>query len=180
MNTNRKRILGLTAAIALPVLWVATVGDASARPPRSASSTTTRTGPAGNSATRQSSVATNGAGAYQANSTVTGPAGKTATRQQTGSYDAASKSYSRSSTTTGPAGQQASSSSTVQAIGNGYQRDATHTGPNGNSVTSQGQATYNSSTGTINQSRTSTGPNGKSATETKTINVGTSPAQPSN
>jgi hypothetical protein len=179
MNTNRKRILSL-AAIALPALWVATVSDANARPPRAASSTTTHTGPAGNTANRQSSIATNGAGGYQASSTATGPAGNTATRQQTGAYDPATKTYTRNGTTTGPAGQQSSSSSSVQATGNGYQRNASHTGPNGNSATSQGQATYNSSTGTLNQSRTTTGPNGKSATETKAINVGTPPAQPSN
>jgi hypothetical protein len=39
-------------------------------------------------------------------------------------------------------------------------------------VTTQGQATYNSSTGTLNQSRTVTGPNGHTATESRTVQVG--------
>ncbi len=164
------------AAAALPLICMVAVSTADARPPRSASSTVTRTGPAGNTASRQSNVSTTGQGGYSASSTATGPAGNTATRQQSGSYNAATKTFSRSGTTTGPAGNQSSFNSSVQATGNGYQRSATHTGPNGNSATSQGQASYNSATGTINQSRTTTGPNGKSATETKTIQTGATPS----
>jgi hypothetical protein len=171
VKTKRNVVMNITAGLALPVLWIVGVSDASARPPRSASSTVTRTGPSGNTATRQSNVSTNGAGGYNASSTVTGPAGNTATRQQSGAYDPATKTYSRSATTTGPGGKQSSSSTSVQATGNGYQRNATHTGPNGNSVTSQGQATYDASTGTVNQSRTTTGPNGKTATESRTVTV---------
>jgi len=48
---------------------------------------------------------------------------------------------------------------------------STYTGPNGQSVTSQGRATYNPSTGTINQSRTTTGPDGQSATESRIVTV---------
>jgi hypothetical protein len=172
---KRNWFVEVTAGIALPVMCVILINDAVARPPRSATSAVTHTGPAGNSATRQTNVSTTGQGGYSANSTLTGPAGNTATRQQSGSYNASTKTFTRSGTTTGPAGNQSSFSSSVQGTGNGYQRSATHTGPNGNSVTTQGQATYNSSTGTLNQSRTVTGPNGKTATESRTLQTGTTP-----
>jgi hypothetical protein len=177
--TIRNSILTI-AHIALPVICMVAISNADARPPRSASSTVTRTGPAGNTSTRQSNVATTGQGGYTASSTLTGPAGNMATRQQSGAYNPSTKTFTRSGTTTGPAGNQSSFNAFVQATGNGYQRNATHTGPNGNSVTTQGQATYNPANGTINQSRTVTGPNGKSATENRTIQTGTSTSQPSN
>jgi len=170
----------VTAGLALPLLWIVAAGDASARPPRSASSTVTHTGASGKTSTRQSNISTNGTGGYNASSTVTGPAGNTAARQQSGAYDPATKTYTRSATTTGPAGNQSSSSTSVQATGNGYQRNATHTGPNGKSSTTQGQATYDPSTGTVNQIRTTTGPNGKTATESRTVTVGTPATQPPN
>jgi hypothetical protein len=164
-----KRVL--CASLAMPALLLV-LSDAHAAPPRSGSSTVMRTGPAGNTTTRQTNVSTNGQGGYKASSTVTGPAGNTATRQQSGAYNPSTGTYSRSGTTTGPNGKQSSFNTSVQATGNGYQRNATHTGPNGNSVTTQGQATYNSSTGTLNQSRTVTGPNGHTATESRTVQVG--------
>jgi hypothetical protein len=174
MNT---RNWTLTAAVAaLPLLCMVAVSSADARPPRSASSTVNRTGPAGNTSTRQSNVSTTGQGGYSASSTYKGPAGNTSTRQQSGSYNAATGTLTRSATTTGPAGKQSTSNTTLQATGNGYQRSAVHTGPNGNSVTSQGQASYNSATGTVNQSRTTTGPNGNSATENRTIQTSTAPS----
>ena len=163
------------AGVAVPVICMLAAGTVEARPPRSASSTVTRTGPAGNTAVRNSNIATTGQGGYSASSTLTGPAGNTATRQQSGSYNPGTKTFSRTGTTTGPAGNQSHFNTSVQATGNGYQRDATRTGPNGNSLTTQGQATYNPSTGTINQSRTTTGPNGKSVTETRTIQAGPTP-----
>jgi len=174
---KRTWTLKVTAA-AVPLICMVAVSTADARPPRSASSTVTRTGPAGNTATRQSSISTNGQGSYSSSSSYTGRAGNTTTRQQSGSYNPSTKTYTRSGTTTGPAGNQSSLNTSVQATGNGYQRSATRTGPNGNSVNTQGQASYNAATGTINQSRTTTGPNGKSATESRTIQTGTAP--PSN
>jgi hypothetical protein len=174
MQTKRDRILILTLGVALPVMWIS--GSALAGTPRAASSTVTRTGPAGNTTTRQTNVATNGQGGYTANSTLTGPAGKTATRQQSGSYNPATKTLTRSGTTTGPNGKQSSFNTSLQATGNGgYNRNATRTGPNGNTVTTTGQGSYNPSTGTYNQSRTTTGPNGKSATETRTVTPGVQP-----
>jgi hypothetical protein len=170
---KQKWVQGALLGVALPVLCIVTIADANARPPRSAGSTVTRTGPAGNTTTRQSNIATNGQGGYNASSTLTGPNGKTATRQQSGSYNPAAKTYTRSGTTTGPNGNQSNFNTSVQATSNGYDRTATRTGPNGSSVTSQGQATYNPATGTLNQSRTTTGPNGKTATESRTVNVGT-------
>ena len=175
MKTKRNVVMSVTAGLALPVLWIVGVSDASARPPRAASSTVMRTGPAGNTSTRQSNVSTTGTGGYNASSTVTGPAGNTATRQKSGAYDPATKTYSSSTTTTGPAGKQATSSTSVQATGNGYARTTTHTGPNGNSTTTQGQATYDASTGTVNQSRTTTAPNGKTSSESRTVTRGTTP-----
>jgi hypothetical protein len=141
MKTKRNAIINVTAGIALPVLWLVGVGDANARPPRSANSTVMRTGPAGNTSTRQSNISTNGAGGYNASSTVTGPAGNTATRQQSGAYVPATKTYTRSGTTTGPAGKQSSFSTSEQATGNGYQRSATRSGPNGKSATENRTAT---------------------------------------
>jgi hypothetical protein len=173
----KKRNWTLNAvAAALPLICLVAVSTADAGPPRSGSSTVSRTGGAGNTATRQSSVSTNGQGGYSASSSYTGRAGNTSTRQQSGSYNPATKTYTRSGTTTGPAGNQSSFNTSVQATGNGYQRSATRTGPSGNSVNTQGQASYNPATGTVNQGRTTTGPNGKSATESRTIQTGTPPS----
>jgi hypothetical protein len=177
MNKKRELVLRITGAMMLPALWAAGADLAAAGPhPRAASATVTRTGPAGNTATRQSNVATNGQGGYTAGSTVTGPAGNTATRQQSGSYNPATKTYTRSGTTTGPNGNSSSFNTSVQATGSGLERSATRTGPNGNSVTSTGHASYNPATGTATQSRTTTGPNGKSATESRTVTVSPTPS----
>jgi hypothetical protein len=113
MSRKREWVLRITGAMLLPTLWAASVGLAIAAPPRAASATVTRTGPAGNTTIRQTNVATNGKGGYTASSTVTGPAGNTATRQASGAYDPATKTYTRSSTTTGPNGQSATESRTV-------------------------------------------------------------------
>jgi hypothetical protein len=172
---KRNWILGAATA-ALPLMFMLATSNAEARPPRSGSATVTRTGPAGNSSVRQSNLSTTGQGGYSASSSYTGRAGNTATRQQSGAYNPATKTFSRSGGTTGPAGNQSSFNTSVQATGNGYQRNAVHTGPNGNRVTSQGQASYNPATGTINQSRTTTGPNGKSATESRTIQTAPAPS----
>jgi hypothetical protein len=174
MKSKRTWALKAAVGVALPALWIVGLSDASAAPPRAASSTVTRTGPAGNTSTRQSSVTTNGQGGYNAHSTVTGPNGNTATRQSSGAYNPATKTYTRSSTTTGPNGNTASSSSSVQAtVNGGYNRSATHTGPAGNTATTQGSGSYNSATGTYNQSRTTTGPNGNSASTNRSVSVGT-------
>jgi hypothetical protein len=127
-------------AVALP-LWLLAGGAALAAPPRSGSTTVTRTGPAGNTATRQTNVSTNGHGGYTAGSTVTGPAGNTASRQQSGSYNAATQTYTRSGTSTGPNGKQSSFNTSVQATGNGYNRTATRTGPNGATATKTSSVT---------------------------------------
>jgi hypothetical protein len=177
---KKRNSIPCMASLALPVLCMVAFSNAEARPPRSASSTATYTGPAGNTASKQSSTSTTGQGGYAHNATVTGPAGNSATRQASGSYNSSTQTLTRSATTTGPAGKQATSTSSIQATGNGYQRSATHTGPNGNSVTAQGQANYNSSTGTINQGRTVTGPNGKTSTESRTIQTGTPSASANN
>ncbi|MBS0379932.1 MAG: hypothetical protein JSS29_15745 [Proteobacteria bacterium] len=163
------------AILSLPLMYAVCTTDAQARDrtPHSATSTVTRTGPAGNTSTRQTSVATNGQGGFSSASKLTGPAGNVTTRQQSGGYNAATQSFSRSGTTTYANGKQSNFNASVQATGNGYQRTATHTAPDGKSVTSQGQASYNAATGTVTQSRVTTGPNGKSATETRTIAVGT-------
>jgi hypothetical protein len=176
MSNKRELVLSITGAMILPALWTASADLAMAAKPRAAGATVTRTGPAGNTAIRQSNVATNGQGGYTAGSTVTGPTGNTATRQQSGSYNPATKTYTRSGTTTGPNGNTSSFNTSVQATGNGLERSATRTGPNGNSVTSTGQAAYNPATGTATQSRTTTGPNGKSATESRTVTVTPTPS----
>jgi len=173
MKSKQNWAFKVVAAVALPVLWIAGLSEASAAPPRAASSTVTRTGPEGNTATRQSSVATNGQGGYNASSTVTGPNGNTATRQQSGSYNPATKTYTRSGTTTGPNGNQSSFNTSIHATANGgYNRSATRTGPAGNSVTTTGQGSYNSATGAYNQSRVTTGPNGNSATTNRSVTPG--------
>jgi hypothetical protein len=148
MSSKRELVLRITGAMILPALWTASADLAMAAKPRAASATVTRTGPAGN----------------------------TATRQQSGSYNPATKTYTRSGTTTGPNGNTSSFNTSVQATGNGLERSATRTGPNGNSVTSTGQAAYNPATGTATQSRTTTGPNGKSATESRTVTVTPTPS----
>jgi hypothetical protein len=177
MNIKRDRILTLSAALLLPMAWTAGLESAQAGTPRTVNATVTRTGPAGNSSVRQSTLSSNGQGGYSAHSTLTGPAGQTATRQQSGSYNAATKTYTRSGTTTGPNGAQSSFNTSVQATGNGgYTRTATRTGPNGNTITSSGQGSFNPATGAYNQSRTTTGPNGNSATETRTVTGGQSPS----
>lgn len=152
-------------------LWAVAATEANARPPQSASSAVSRTGPAGNTSTRQSNVATNGQGGYTAGSTFTAPNGQSASREQSGSYNAATQTYSRAGSTTGPNDRQSNFTSSTTATANGYVHSSTHTGPNGQSVTSQGQASFNPSTGTINQSRTTIGPNGQSATESRIVTV---------
>lgn len=171
MNAIRKSspLLLLGAVTLAAVSLHASMADAAQ--PRYAAATVTRTGPYGNTATRQSNIATNGQGGYTAGSTFTGAAGRASTRQQSGSYNPATQTYSRSGTTTGPNGNQSSFNTSLHATGDGYTRSATRTGPNGNSVTSTGQASYNAATGSVTQSRTTTGPEGKSATETRTISV---------
>jgi hypothetical protein len=64
----------------------------------------------------------------------------------------------------------------VQKTDTGYTRDVTHTGPNGKTVTTDGSANYDSSTGTLTQQRTVTGPNGQSSTATREVTK--APAQP--
>ena len=92
---KRDKILKLTGAAIVPLLWAASRGSAAAqgaaRTPRTFNSTVTHTGPAGNTLTRQSSLTTNGQGGYTSNSPWTGPRGNTATAQQTGQYNAATK-----------------------------------------------------------------------------------------
>jgi len=173
MKRKRDWVLKAVAGVALPALCFATINDANAaRPPRSLNSSVSRTGPAGRTATRQTNVTTNGQGGYNSSTTYTGKAGNTTTRTGSGSYNPSTQTYNRSATTTYPNGKQSSVNTSVQATGNGYERNATRTGPNGGTVTSQGQANYNPSTGTLNQSRTVTGPNGNSATESRTVTVG--------
>lgn len=162
--------LTIRTTVALSLLLGAAAVQA--RPPHTFGSTVTRTGPAGKTSTRQSSLTTNGQGGYSAGSTLTGPYGHTTTRSQSGAYDSATQSYNRSGTTTYPNGQQSSFNTSLQATSNGYTRSAARTGPNGQSITSQGQASYNPATGTINQSRTTTYPNGQTSTENRTIDVG--------
>jgi hypothetical protein len=104
--TIKNRWTTTALALALP-LWVLTSASALAAPPRAGSTTVTRTGPAGN----------------------------TATRQQSGSYNAATHTYTRSGSTTGPNGKQSSFNTSLQATGNGYNRTATRTAPNGATAT---------------------------------------------
>jgi hypothetical protein len=132
---NRIKSFGATALCALPLIYAA--GIANAAPPRHAASTVTRTGPAGNSATRHSSVSTNGQGGYTSGSTITGPAGDQASRQQSGSYNPSTQTYSRSGGTTGPRGNSTSFATSAQKTADGYQRSGVRTGPEGNSVTTQ-------------------------------------------
>ena len=134
MTIRNRWTIATALTLALPV-WALTTGAALAGPPRSGSSTVTRTGPAGNTATRQSNISTNGHGGYSASSTLTGPAGRSVSQQQSGSYNATTQTYTRSGTTTGPNGKQASFNTSVQATGNGYERTATRTGPNGTTAT---------------------------------------------
>lgn len=170
---------------------------AGARPRAGAShsSTVTRTGPAGQAATRQSTVTATDNG-FQSSSTVSGPNGKTATRDQTGTYDAATGTWTRNATSAGPNGQSSSTSATVQKTETGYARDAVRTGPQGNTatssseivktengysrdvartgpegktVTTQGSATYDATTGTLSQQRTKTGPNGQSSSVSREV-----------
>lgn len=172
MNASRKFMPLLTVGVAGLALWAAGLTAANARPPLSGGSTVTRSGPAGNTSTRQSTFATNGQGGYSAGSTFTGPAGNVTSRSQSGSYNAATHTYSRSGTTSYPNGKQSGFSSSTQLTGDGYVHSGTRTGPNGNAMTTQGQATYNPSTGTVNQSRTTTGPNGQSASESRVLQGG--------
>jgi hypothetical protein len=91
MSKKRELVLGITGAMILPALWAASVSLAVAAPPgkpRAASSAVSRTGPSGNTATRQSNVATNGQGGYTAGTatqgrTTTGPSGRSASENRT-------------------------------------------------------------------------------------------------
>jgi hypothetical protein len=132
MKCKRDWVLNAVAGMALPALCFATISDANAaRPPRSFNSGVSRTGPAGNTATRQTNVTINGQGGFNSSTTYTGKAGNTTTRTGSGSYNPSTQTYTRSATTTYPNGKQSSVNTSVQATGNGYQRNATRTGPNG-------------------------------------------------
>ncbi len=113
MSKKRYSILKITATMILPGLWAASVGTAIAAPPRTASATVVRTGPAGNTVIRQTTASTTGQRGYTASSTITGPAGNTVTRQRSGSYNAATGTATQSRTTTGPRGLTATESRTV-------------------------------------------------------------------
>lgn len=171
MNIKHNVIRHIALSLVFPVLGAAVVNSALAAQPRAASATVSRTGPAGNTSTRQTTASTNGAGGYTAHSTVTGPAGNTATRQASGAYNPSTQTYTRTATTTGPNGKSATSTSSTQLTGNGYVHNTTTIGPNGKSVTSTGQGSYDPATGTASQSRTTTGPNGNSATESRIVTV---------
>ena len=110
-DTKRALVLGLM----LPLLWTAGMVSADARPPRAGMATATHTGPAGNSATRQTTASTSGQGSWNKSSTLTGPNGNSGTRQAAGVYDPATKTYTKTATSTGPNGNSASSSRTVTA-----------------------------------------------------------------
>lgn len=112
MKIENSSRLKTVLAMALP-LWVLAAGAALANPPHTASTTVSRTGPAGN----------------------------TTTRQQSGSYNPATKTYTRSGTTTGPNGKQSSFNTSLQATGSGYNRTATRTGPNGATATKSSTVT---------------------------------------
>jgi len=172
MNASKNVLSRLTLGLTAVALSVAGLANAQAGEPHTANSTVTRTGPAGNTSTRQTSVTTNGQGGYTAHSTITSPAGNVSTHTQSGTYDPATKTYSSSGTTTYPNGKQSTFTSSTQATGNGYVRSSSWTGPNGRTVTSQGQATYDPATRTINQSRTTTSPFGGTSTESRTIQPG--------
>jgi hypothetical protein len=167
-----RRILPLLTLTATAVsIWALGSGAALAGP-HIATATVTRTGPLGNSYSRQTNITTNGKGGYSANSTLTGPTGQIATRQSSGAYNPSTQTYSRAGTTTFANGKQLSFSSSTQATGNnGYVHSSTHTGPNGGQVTVQGQGSYNPATQSFTQSRTVTGPNGNSSTENRTVQV---------
>lgn len=172
MNTSKNVLARAALGVTLTALSAASVATAQAGTPHTASSTVTRTGTGGNTSTRQSSVTTNAQGGYTAHSTFTGPAGNVTTHTQSGAYNPATKTYSTSASTSYPNGKQSNFVSSTQATGNGYVRSSTWTGPNGKTVTSQGQASYNAATGTINQSRTTTGAFGGTTTETRTVQPG--------
>jgi hypothetical protein len=109
MNMQRETTLKMSLALMLPLLWTATLATADAGTPRAATSTVSRTG----------------------------PAGKTATRQAAGSYNAATNTYSRSAVTTGPNGRSVSSSgqATYNPATGTVKQSRTSTGPNGRSAT---------------------------------------------
>lgn len=113
MKSKRAWVFKAAVGVVLPALWIVGLSDASAAPPRAASSTVTRTGPAGNTATRQSSVSTNGQGGYNRSTTRTGPAGNTVTTKGQGSYNSATGTYNQSRTTTGPNGKSATTNRAV-------------------------------------------------------------------
>jgi len=109
----------LTVALVVACSLVG-ISTANARPPRSFSSTVTRTGPAGGTYTRQANISTNGQGGYQRNVTRTGPNGRSVTTQGQGSYNSATGTYNQSRTITGPNGRSATESRSVYVGGPYY------------------------------------------------------------
>lgn len=168
MTKLNRMIVGAVALCALP--WILATG-ADAAPPKHVASTVTRTGAAGNKATRDSTVSTDGQGGYTAGSRTTGPAGNQASRQQAGTYNPVTQTYSRSGGTTGPLGNISGYATSTQSTANGYQHSGTRTGPAGNAVTTTGAGSYNPTTGVAAQSRSTKGPNGYGPTESRSVTV---------
>lgn len=102
---------------------------------------TTRTGPAGRTATSQTNWSREG-NTFNRQTTHTGPGGQTVTRHTSSTYDPATQTWNKQVQTTGPNGQTVNKSVSAQKTENGYQRQATTTGPDGQTVTRQTEAYY--------------------------------------
>ena len=144
-NKTSSVMFGVSAAALLSIAGLVndSSGTANAARPRAGQTThttVTRTGPAGNSATRNT-TATATANGFESSSTVTGSNGKTASRSQTGTYDPATKTWTRSANSVGPNGKTASTDVVVQKTDTGFTRDVTKTGPNGKTTSTSRQTT---------------------------------------
>lgn len=106
-----------------------------------------RTGPSGQSATRNITATRSGSG-YNRSATFNGPQGNSATHTTQGQWNAENNTWSKSATTTGSGGQTATRATTATRTESGVSRSTSATGPQGNTMTREANGQWDPETKT--------------------------------
>lgn len=134
-------------------------------------STTTRTGPNGQSTRETTAVVDREAGTLARDTTITGPNGKTATVHA--DVAKTEDGYTRDVTRTGPNGKTSTTNTEMVRTENGRSIDTTHTGPNGKTSTRSTDVVR--SDDSVQRTTVATAPNGESRTTVTTRTVTPTP-----
>jgi hypothetical protein len=103
-------------------------------------------------------------GSMHRETTRTGPGGETRTRQQDTTWTRGDGQATRDTTWTGPNGKTATRHTEVQRTGTGHTRHSTYTGPDGKTATRDASVVRDPEAGTRTRDVTWTGPEGGIAT----------------